>query len=502
MLNFYTAQQSQQLDQAAVQNLNLPSFLLMKRAGLFAFNTLSLHYPNAKTLHCLCSIGHNAGDGLIVAQLATMAGWQVTVSILGEPAQLMGDTLQAYHEAIALGINVQCWSAEAMNSDHVKNDIATADIVVDALFGTGLNRAITGHLADFIEWLNVQKTPILALDSPSGLNPNTGQPLGVAIKAQRTCCFISRKIGLYTALGGEYAGKIHFSDLFVPPNTYTAINAIAHNHPLKYWLNTLPKKQPSRHKGVAGTALLVGGDRSMMGAIQLAGLSGLRLGAGLVKIISHAQHSLAITQAIPELMCYDTHQLHAQAQHAKVIAIGPGLGTQTWGQSLWQQTLAIDLPKVVDADALTLLSTTTATVSIHQNNWILTPHPGEAARLLGLTTAQVQADRIEAVKRIQQRYGGVVVLKGHGTLVYDGARLEICLAGNPGMAVGGMGDVLTGCIASLVAQGLDLFNAACLGVSLHAHAGDVLAQQQGQTGLLPSELPAIMRQLLHYAQPS
>lgn len=500
MINFYTSQQVQQLEHAAIHSTHLPSLLLMKRAGLFAFKTLQMHYPNTQNLHCLCGTGNNAGDGFMVAQLASMAGWPVTVHLFGQPYQLKGDALITYQEAVALGIKLQHWDAEEgeVKIETLKTDILKADTIIDALFGTGLNRPISGALAHFIELLNRQKTPILALDLPSGLNANTGQPQGVAIKAQRTCCFMGRKIGLYTALGSEYAGKVHFSDLFVPQSAYEFTPPVAHNHPLKCWLSALPKKQPSRHKGQAGTALLVGGDFSMMGAIQLAGLSALRLGAGLVKVISHSQHSIAIAQAIPELMCYDSQQLHVQAQHANVIAIGPGLGTQPWGQQLWQQSAALTLPKVVDADALKLL----AAHPTQQNHWILTPHPGEAAALLGITTAQVQADRVAAVKHIQQRYGGVVVLKGNGSLIYDGKRLEICLAGNPGMAVGGMGDVLTGCIASLVAQGLDLFSAACLGVSLHANAGDVLVQKTSQTGLLPSELPMVMRQLLHYAPPN
>jgi NAD(P)H-hydrate epimerase len=366
--------------------------------------------------------------------------------------------------------------------------------LVDALFGTGLNRPIDGPLAEQIEWINQLKKPVLALDIPSGLNADTGAILGHAIHATHTCTFITRKVGLYTFQGPETAGKVHYSRLFLPMEILQNQSPIALNHPLKQWMNKLPERLASQHKGVAGTVCLIGGNHSMMGAIQLAGLASLKVGAGLVKVITHKEHTVALTQSIPELMCYPPADLTTQANLANVVGIGPGLGLDDWSKQLYQQVLDLPLPKVVDADALKLLA-----LSPQKNNhWVLTPHPGEAAALLNTTTALVQADRIQAIKDLQKTYGGVIVLKGNGSLIYDGERMEICLAGNPGMAVGGMGDVLTGTIATFIAQGLSLWDAACLGVALHAHAGDVLAQQKGQPGILPSELASVMSQLMRY----
>jgi NAD(P)H-hydrate epimerase len=227
----------------------------------------------------------------------------------------------------------------------------------------------------------------------------------------------------------------------------------------------------------------------MMGAIQLAAQASLNSGAGLVKVITQPQHTLPITQAQPETQCYEASQLTKQLQHANAVAIGPGLGRDKWAQQCYQTVLQSNLPKVLDADALNLLAQSPPNqTETHPSQWILTPHPKEAATLLNSTTKAVQNDRIHAIKTLHKMYGGVIVLKGNGTLIFDGKNLEICLAGNAGMAVGGMGDTLTGLIASFIAQGLSLWNAANLGVSLHAHSGDQLAQQKSQRGVLPSEL--------------
>ena len=234
----------------------------------------------------------------------------------------------------------------------------------------------------------------------------------------------------------------------------------------------------------------------MMGAIQLSARASLQTGAGLVKVITQPEHTVAITQQQPELMCYDISQLTTQMQHANAIALGPGLGQDDWATQCYQTVLTSPKPKVMDADALKLLALMPPQPSQKQSNWILTPHPGEAAHLLNTTSQDIQSDRITAIQSLHIKYGGVIVLKGNGTLIFDGQRMEICLAGNPGMAVGGMGDTLTGVIATFVAQGRSLWNAACLGVSLHAHAGDQLAQQKGQSGVLPSELASVMSLLL------
>lgn len=485
-LYFHNASQSRAIDRFAIEQKNIPGLLLMKRAGLFAFQTLLNQYPNANRLLIICGTGNNGGDGFVVAQLALMAGLEVDLVLNGQPEAIKNDALLAYHELQQLGIEPVVFKPELIES---------CDVVVDALFGTGLDRPIQNQVADWIEQINAGKTPVLALDIPSGIAADTGRILGCAVKAEHTCTFITRKIGLYQFNGADYSGKVHYSPLFLDRTILQTQTAVAENHPLKYWLNQLPERPKTSHKGSAGSVCLIGGDFHMMGAIQMAGLSSLKVGAGLVKVITHNEHGIALTQALPELMCYSEEAFSELTQTAKVIGIGPGLGLNEWGKSLFLRAKALPQPKVVDADALKLL----ATHPERQDNWILTPHPGEAGELLGCTTDEIQGDRINAVKAIQKKYGGVTVLKGNGTLIYDGENLEICLAGNPGMAVGGMGDVLTGAISGLIAQGVPLFTAACLGVTLHAHAGDILAQQKSQLGILPTELASTISQLLTYA---
>lgn len=484
-LDFYSAQQSQAMDRFAIEIQKIPGLLLMKRAAYFAYQTLKNHYPEAENILVLGGTGQNGGDGWMLAQYALLEGRQVTAVCLGDEARIHGDARTVLEELKALGAGL---------NDFQPASLSQADLVVDAVFGIGLNQPVSGALVEVFQQVNAAAKPVLALDVPSGLQADTGAILGQAIRAERTCSFITQKPGLYTHLGPETAGKIHYSPLFLSRETYEPFMPVAQNHTLKHWLAQRPAVTASSHKGRQGTVLLLGGNHHMMGAIQLAGLAALTSGAGLVKIVTQPEHLVALTQAQPELMTYSDEALSTLLEQAKAIGIGPGLGQDDWAQSLMQTILTHEQPKVVDADALNLL----ATQPQKRQDWVLTPHPGEAARLLNSTPEAVQQDRFKAISDLQQRYGGVVVLKGNGTLVFDGERMELCTAGNAGMAVGGMGDVLTGAISSFLAQGMSLFEAACLGVSLHAHSGDALAHQRSQAGVIPSDLALTMSQLMRY----
>ncbi|MDG6777223.1 NAD(P)H-hydrate dehydratase [Thiomicrorhabdus sp. zzn3] len=492
MMRFHTAEQSRAIDRFAIESAGIPGLLLMKRAGLYAFETLRHHYPKAQRLLIVCGGGNNGGDGFVVAQLAAMAGFQVDLTLLGSTDSLHNEARQAFDELKPLKIAPVDFTPERLEQ---------CDLVIDALFGTGLDRPVSGIAADWIQQINLSNKPVLAIDIPSGLHADSGQVMGQAIRADRTCTFITRKLGLYQFQGPDHCGQIHYSPLFLAQEILQSQTSIATNHSLKHWLNLLPLRPQTSHKGRCGSVALVGGDRSMMGAIQMAGLASLKVGVGLVKVITHAEHGIALTQTLPELMCYTPEELKPILVNTQAVGLGPGLGLNEWGKTLFDQACSVCMaqqtPLVMDADALKLLAKTPQ----KYDRWILTPHPGEAAALLDCTTADIQQDRVAAVKALHARYGGVIVLKGNGTLIYDGEKMELCTAGNPGMAVGGMGDVLTGTISGLLAQGMALFNAACLGVSLHAHAGDLLARQHGQPGLLPTELAATLSQLLTYAEP-
>lgn len=485
-MKLYSAEQSKQLDQLAQSHI--PGILLMKRAAMFAYKTLNHLTPKTNHLLVIAGTGNNGGDGLMLAQYALIEGMDVEVVLLGEPSQLKGDARQVWQECQAIGLT---------HTPLTQNVLDKADVIIDAVLGIGLNKPVTGELAQQFQQINDAHKPVLALDVPSGLSADSGTILGTAIQASNTCTFISHKPGLYTAQGTDTAGKIYFSDLFIPNNLYAHQSYLAQSHSIHYWLKKRPPLRAAAHKGSQGSLLLIGGNRNMMGAIQLAGMAALKSGAGLVKILTQLEHCLAITQAQPELMVYDAdapHQLAPLLESTKAIAIGPGLGQDDWAQQLWQQIIPINLAKVVDADALNLLAKSPQ----KRDDWVLTPHPGEAARLLNTTTQAIQSERFAAIRQLQATYGGVIILKGNGTLIFDGEHMELCTAGNAGMAVGGMGDVLTGALVSFIGQGMSLFDAACLAVNCHAQSGDLLANQKSQAGILPTDVIETLSQVLKY----
>ena len=494
-MKLYSAQTSQAIDRDAIENHGIPGILLMKRAAWFAFDVLEQHIiaklpansGMTKQLLIVCGTGNNGGDGFMLAQYAKIHGFNVTVALLGEPAKIKNDARIAFEEMQQCGL-----SAEAFDIKQIHE----ADVIIDAIFGTGLNKNISDHYEIAIKAINQSHKPVLAIDIPSGVNADCGALWGQAVQATHTCTFITQKLGLYTAQGQEHSGKIHFSNLHLDKPIYKKHAPIARHHTLKFWLNKRPSRSASHHKGKAGTSGLIGGNYTMMGAIQLAGLASLKSGSGLIKIITQAEHAIGITQALPELMCYSQSKLSTVLNQVNAIGIGPGLGEDSWAQTLFDEAIHSTQPKVIDADALKLLKPRVEHIKL--KNWVLTPHPGEAAMLLDWSTQQIQNNRVAAIKALHSLFGGVIVLKGNGSLIYDGQNLEICTAGNAGMAVGGMGDVLTGAITSFLAQGLSLWDAANLGVSAHAHAGDIMAQQNGQPGLTPSEVAQTIGQLLAY----
>jgi len=484
--SLYRAEQVRELDRIAIEEQGIPGAILMARAGQAAFAFLQQRWPQARSVGVLCGIGNNGGDGFIVARLAHEAGYLVRVWQVGDVDRIHGDALTARQQMQAAGLIAEDFAAA---------DFSTVDVLVDGLLGTGLKGEVDGRWQQAIEAMNHARANgngVLALDIPSGLHADTGRILGNAVQADACITFIGLKLGLFTGQGPAMCGTLHFDDLTVPAAVYAQLKPVAHR--LSWDQFTLLSRNPTAHKGDFGHVLVVGGDQGMSGAIRLAGEAALRTGAGLVSVATRATHAALISAARPELMSHSVETASALIlllKRASVLAVGPGLGQGEWGRILFSVLLESPLPMVVDADALNFL----AAEPVYRDNWILTPHPGEAARLLGQTVEQVQSDRLAAATALQQKYGGVAVLKGAGTVVVDPAgEAVICNEGNPGMASGGMGDVLTGVIASLLAQGYSLDKAARQGVCLHAHAADVAAQD-GQHGLLASDLFPIMRRL-------
>lgn len=481
----YSAAQVRELDRIAIQTYGIAGYTLMCRAGQAVFDSIRESWRDAKSLCVLCGGGNNGGDGYVIARLALQAGWEVHALSFSDVAQLQGDALRAYQDFVQAGGGVHAFN------DH----LPTADVMVDALLGTGLDRAMEGGYATGVTLLNQQTAPVVAVDIPSGLHADVGQPCGCAVEAALTVTFIGWKTGLLTGKARDYCGRLSLARLAVPEEVYThvpTVYSLLGEHTLR---ESLPARPRSAHKGHCGHALLIGGAPGMSGAVRLAGEAALRVGSGLVTVATHPEHAPVLNLLRPELMVNAVESpvhLRPLLQKMSAIGIGTGMGQTAWARGLLMMVQTATQPKVLDADALNLLSQSL----LQDENWILTPHPGEAARLLGCEVWAVEQDRMSAVQRLQRQYGGVVVLKGAGTLVASAVGVAFCPAGNAGMASGGMGDVLTGIITGLLAQGLHLQAAAEVGVWIHAHAGD-LAAQHGERGLLASDLIACIRQAMH-----
>lgn len=480
----YRAEQVRELDRRAIEEHDIAGYTLMSRAGQAAFDVLQQRY-NAQSITIICGAGNNAGDGYVVARLAQAAGLRCQILTLADPIKLTGDAAKAYRDAHSAQVSIQPFNTAALQS---------AEVIVDAILGTGLQRPVTGAWGEAISAINQQSAAMFAIDIPSGINADTGAVMGHAVQADLTVTFIGIKQGLLTAAAPDHCGQIYYDDLDVPESVFDDLQP-ASQHYGGHDLNTLLAPRPrTAHKGRHGHVLVLGGDLGMAGAARMAAEAAARCGAGLVSIATRAEHASLQAAVRPELMFHgaDGDTMPALLAKATVLALGPGLGIKSWGRGLFSAALAREKPMVIDADGLNLL----AEQPQQRDDWILTPHPGEAARLLDTDTVAIQADRFAAVRQLQQRYGGVVVLKGAGSLMATDKAIYLSSAGNPGMGSGGMGDVLSGVIAALLGQGLSLSQAAKTGVYLHAKAAD-LAAQQGERGLLASDLFAHLRQLIN-----
>lgn len=449
----------------------------MQRAGAAAFQLARDSYPQTNHWLVLCGPGNNGGDGYVVAQLAAAAGVRVTLIACAGSSPLPEEATYARRAWLDGGGTV----VEA--SVRWPADI---DLIIDGLLGTGLTVAPRPPFTALIAAVNRQHVPVIALDIPSGLNAATGATPGVVVRATATLTFVALKPGLLTGQARDWVGRLHYDSLGLTTWLVQQPAPIARLTP-RQLLGWLPPRRPCAHKGEHGRLLLIGGDRGYGGAIRMAAEAALRSGAGLVRVLTHSDHLGALLAVRPELMAQalTPETLSAALDWAEVVVIGPGLGQTAWGQ---MAVMALEsVPKITlwDADALNLLAINPQT----RQNRVLTPHPGEAARLLACSVAEIESDRLLAARNLVSLYGGVVVLKGAGTIVAsERGELAIADVGNPGMASGGMGDLLAGIIGGLLAQKLSLYDAACAGCVVHGAAADEIAERQGCRGMLATDL--------------
>lgn len=488
----YTAAAARELDRLAIEEHGIAGYELMCRAGQAVVDVAREAFPNRRTWLVLCGAGNNGGDGYVIARQARALGLEVNVAALCDPQQLRGDAGRAYQAWRESGGTVSDWQGSLPGRPGV---------IIDAMLGTGLDRPLAGDWRAAIELANAARVRRVAVDIPSGLHADTGTVLGAAFMADLTVTFIGRKRGLYTADGPDHAGLVEFADLDVPDAVHEAL-AVPGSVEAGRLLSRddlragLPARRKNTHKGGFGHVLVLGGNRGMSGAARLTAEAALRCGAGLVSVATHRAHADMLNLARPELMVLGLDEqasLAAVLERASVLAVGPGMGKDSWARKHWTVAMASVLPLVLDADGLNLL----AELGAQRPDMVLTPHPAEAARLLACSCAEVQADRVGAAQRLARQFQAVVVLKGVGTVVAtpDG-QWSICPLGNPGMATAGSGDVLTGVIAALLAQGLCSADAARLGVVAHAAAGD-LAAGDGQRGTLALDICTALRAVVN-----
>ncbi|RJX68921.1 NAD(P)H-hydrate dehydratase [Vibrio sinensis] len=493
----YLSQQVKTGERESALFCDMEMYQLMENAGECVFSHMKRLFPNAKTCLVVCGGGNNGGDGYIVARLAMGEGIDVELWHVGDADTLTGDALIAQQAYLAAGGKISSPRISIADASNTR----AVDVVIDAILGIGLVGAVRSNVADVIETINQSDIPVIAVDVPSGLCADTGRCLGRVIKAQYTVTFIGIKAGLVTGLARNYTGEIIYAPLGCERGSGKNFHHYFHrqNEPFAHIITSsdiiLPKRKPTAHKGHHGKALLIGGDEGMGGAIILAGKAALRGGAGLVATCCDPFNITPVLISSPEIMAsswLECEKLKHRMEWCDVIAIGPGLGLSAHSKIIYEQVELTSIPVVYDADALTMLAHSPS----YRSNRILTPHPSEAARLLDITVNEIEANRYQATKAIQQQYGGVVILKGAGTLVFDGDNMYVSASGNSGMASGGMGDALTGIVTALVAQGFPLMKSAIIAVEIHARAGD-LAAKQGQRGLVASDLMPHIRALVN-----
>lgn len=496
-LPLFSVAQLREIEHAA--QAMLPPHTLMANAGRAAAAWLSERLdavPDSRPVLVLAGPGNNGGDALVMATELIRRRIPVQVWLLSTVTT--ADARWAYAEARAAGVPI----APIPSPLPPRADFCWG---VDGLFGIGLSRPIEGRAADVIAWFNAQSLPRLALDVPSGLDADRGQTPGAGgpvAEAGTTLSFLGATPGLFTGSGRDAAGDVHVFDLGAASHMRCVEPRATLNHPAHFAAH-LPQRRHSSHKGTYGALGVIGGHSGMLGAPVLSSRAALYAGAGRVYTGFLAPHFPPYDSIQPELMMRLAEDLDPRALQA--IAAGPGLGAGDDARMCLEKLLAAQPESLVlDADALNLLAVQPAWINLlnlRASPAIITPHPLEAARLLGRRSDAVQADRLDAARTLALKYGAVAVLKGSGTIIDDGHRTLINPTGNAGLATAGTGDILTGIIGALLAQGMPPFEAAAAGVWAHGRAAEMLAQSGiGPAGITASELLAPVRRTLNQLQ--
>lgn len=499
----FTTHEIKAIEQEHAKKHNGHCFDLMEKAGRAVFDELRKVNYRPSMVYVLVGKGNNGGDGYIVASYLLTHRIPFRLFAVGMPHE-DSEAFAAASYFKKLGGKVETELPDLKEEERLGN---SPDLMIDALLGTGLNSAPREPYVEWIKFINTTRAYVISIDVPSGVNADTGKVYSECVLANKTICMMGLKCGLLTGDSVDFVGEIIVNDLGVDmvsrhgtfkPETLPGASQ------LPIFLATyedikadLPVRTPSANKGDSGKVLLIGGAMGMGGAICICGQGALRAGAGLAKVATDARNITMINAQRPELMTVDFNDRDAVShaiEWADVIAIGPGLGTSLEAQALLDQALAADKPTVIDADALNIIAR--AGMPFAKRS-IMTPHPGEAARLLNCTIEEINEDRFKSVYELQKRCGGVVLLKGAGTLICDGSIIIMVHEGSPSMATGGMGDILTGLIAALRAQGLTQMQSTVAAACIHGRAGFISGEHSGIIGTLATDLLPYIRYLVN-----
>ncbi len=491
----FTSAQVRYIERIHAQSHNGHCYDLMENAGKSVYEHIIKRFSHPREVWIFCGRGNNGGDGYVVAQCLIEKGIKHRVFAAGRP-----------HEGSEACIAFEYYQSRGGKVElslPSSNEVGP-DVIVDALLGTGVKSAPHADAAEWILFINNLQGFKVAIDIPSGVISDTGFVPGNCVKADLTVCMLALKPGLITADAVDYTGEICFEDLGVNASLYYSQSQRALGLTMPYQRigyeeikEELPVRVPSSNKGDSGKVLLIAGSFGMGGAAAICGVGALRAGAGLVKIATDPDNVSAINALRPELMTLNMHDEEALSKAirwADVIAIGPGLGQSSESWAVLQSLDGIRKPVIADADALNLIA---QGQELSLERLIITPHPGEAGRLLGMSASEVNQDRFLAAYKLYQHFGGVVLLKGAGTVICDGRKFTIITEGSPAMASGGMGDLLTGMISALLAQGLSLNLAAVCAAVIHGRAGEISAKEEGIIGTLPLDLCPYIRKLVN-----
>jgi NAD(P)H-hydrate epimerase len=510
-----TAAEMREMDRRTIEAFGLPGRILMENAGRGAFRVLMESFPDviSQKVAVLAGRGNNGGDGFVIARYLAQHGIPVTVYLLSESKLLQGDAAANFKLLEPLNIPIrQCPDLKAFNK--FKKEIAHHQVIVDAILGTGLNSDVKGYFKTVIDFINMLNKDVLAVDIPSGLHTDTGRPCGACIQAAVTATFAYPKIGHATLPGAEFTGKLHIIDIGIPPHIADGVCPRQHLLTADFICGMIRPRPIDMHKGGTGHVLVVAGSTGKTGAAAMCALSALRAGAGLVTLgvpeslnpVVEPQAVEVMTAPLPEIIAgilsdeaFDI--IMALVSDKRCLAMGPGMGTAPETRRLVARLVkSCPVPLVIDADGLNSLAGDADILKSKKTEIILTPHPGEMARLMGVTPREVQADRINCAREFAEKFNVHLVLKGAKTIIaHPDGQVFVNPTGNPGMASAGMGDVLTGMIAGCVSQGYAPAESARLAVYLHGAAADYLAETRGPIGYIASdvmaEIPGTMKRM-------